>query len=51
MLYYCQVLIFEGVRAMESITASRVRRILPRRDPAGHKGDFGKVLCVCGSVG
>ena len=36
---------------METITASRVRRILPRRDPAGHKGDFGKVLCVCGSVG
>ena len=36
---------------METITASRVRRILPRRDPAGHKGDFGKLLCVCGSVG
>lgn len=36
---------------METITASRVRAILPRRDPAGHKGNFGKVLCVCGSVG
>ena len=36
---------------METITASRVRSILPRRDPAGHKGDFGKVLCICGSVG
>ena len=36
---------------METITASRVRSILPRRDPAGHKGDFGKLLCVCGSVG
>lgn len=36
---------------METITASRVRGILPRRDPAGHKGNFGKVLCVCGSVG
>ena len=28
-----------------------MRRCLPRRDPEGHKGDFGKVLCVCGSVG
>lgn len=36
---------------METITASRVRSILPRRDLAGHKGDFGKLLCVCGSVG
>ena len=36
---------------METITASRVRSILPRRDPAGHKDDFGKLLCVCGSVG
>ena len=36
---------------MESVTAALVRRCLPRRDPAGHKGDFGKVLCVCGSVG
>lgn len=36
---------------METITASRVRSILPRRNPAGHKGDFGKLLCVCGSVG
>ena len=36
---------------METITASRVRSILPRRAPAGHKGDFGKLLCVCGSVG
>ena len=36
---------------METITAGAVRRCLPRRDPEGHKGDFGKVLCVCGSVG
>ena len=28
-----------------------VRRLLPRRDPEGHKGTFGKVLCLCGSVG
>ena len=36
---------------METITAGAVRRCLPRRDPEGHKGDFGKVLCFCGSVG
>lgn len=36
---------------MQTITGSRVRGILPQRDPAGHKGNFGKVLCVCGSVG
>lgn len=37
--------------AVETISGAWVRRCLPRRDPAGHKGDFGKVLCVCGSVG
>ena len=36
---------------METITAAFVRQCLPRRDPEGHKGDFGKVLCICGSVG
>ena len=36
---------------METITAAFVRRCLPRRDPEGHKGNFGKVLCICGSVG
>lgn len=35
---------------METITAAFVRQCLPRRDPEGHKGDFGKVLCICGSV-
>ena len=30
---------------MEEITASWVRGSLPRRDPMGPKGTFGKVLC------
>ncbi|MBP3493767.1 MAG: NAD(P)H-hydrate dehydratase [Oscillospiraceae bacterium] len=36
---------------MEKITAAFVRENLPSRDPYGHKGTFGKVLCICGSVG
>lgn len=35
----------------EPIGRELVRRLLPRRDPEGHKGTFGKVLCLCGSVG
>lgn len=37
--------------AVTELTAAWVARQLPRRDPEGHKGDFGKVLCLCGSVG
>ena len=36
---------------MTELTAAYVAEHLPRRDPEGHKGDFGKVLCLCGSVG
>ena len=36
---------------MIELDARFVRDALPQRDPAGHKGDFGKVLCLCGSVG
>lgn len=36
---------------MTELTAAKIRQLLPPRDPAGHKGTFGKVLCICGSVG
>ena len=36
---------------MEEITAGLVRRLLPRRRPDGHKGDFGRVYVYGGCVG
>ena len=36
---------------MDSITAELVRALLPRRDPGGHKGTFGKVCVYGGCVG
>jgi len=33
------------------IDRTYVKNLLPARDPYGHKGTFGKVLCICGSVG
>lgn len=35
----------------EVITAEFVNALIPRRDPFAHKGDFGRVLLLCGSVG
>ena len=36
---------------MFSIERDYVRSVLPVRDPAGHKGTFGKVYLLGGSVG
>ncbi len=36
---------------MLTLDAAYVRTALPRRDPEGHKGDFGKVYVLGGSVG
>ena len=36
---------------MYRIDRTYVKNLLPYRDPYGHKGTFGKVLCICGSVG
>jgi len=33
------------------IDRTYVKNLLPARDPYGHKGTFGKVLCIFGSVG
>ncbi|MBO4854004.1 MAG: NAD(P)H-hydrate dehydratase [Oscillospiraceae bacterium] len=40
----------KGGDAVE-LTGAVIRRWLPSRDPWGHKGIFGKVYCLCGSVG
>ena len=36
---------------MPYIDRTYIKSVLPPRDPNGHKGTFGKVLCVGGSVG
>jgi len=37
-------------RAVIRLDETTCARLLPRRDPAGHKGTFGTVLCVAGSL-
>jgi NAD(P)H-hydrate epimerase len=36
---------------VELVTSERVSDMLPHRKPDGHKGDFGKVMILAGSVG
>ena len=36
---------------MTDLTLQWVRSVLPQRKVDGHKGDFGRVLAVCGAVG
>lgn len=36
---------------LELLTRERMRMILPLRPPESHKGDFGRVLIIAGSVG
>lgn len=36
---------------MERLCREDVLELLPERDPFGHKGNFGKLLALCGSVG
>lgn len=34
-----------------SLTYEKVQELLPERKPNAHKGDFGRILLLCGSVG
>lgn len=35
----------------ESVTPGDLRPLFPKRDPEGHKGTYGRLLMICGSVG
>ena len=39
----------EKYEYLKTITFDMIKSKLPKRSPEAHKGDFGKLLCVCGS--
>jgi NAD(P)H-hydrate epimerase len=41
---------FEPPDGVERLDEERVTALVPRRDPRGHKGTFGTLLAVCGSL-
>ncbi len=41
----------ENGQAVQIMEASDLQRLLPPRDDYAHKGDFGKVMLLCGAVG
>ncbi len=42
---------FENALTLRILEEGDLPRLLPKRDPYAHKGDFGKVALLCGSVG
>ena len=36
--------------SLEQLDAALAARLLPRRDPDGHKGTYGTLVCICGSL-
>ena len=39
------------VKRIKTIDGATIRKWLPRRPRNAHKGDFGKILLLCGAVG
>lgn len=35
----------------ESVLLGNICPLFPKRDPEGHKGTYGRLLMICGSVG
>jgi hydroxyethylthiazole kinase-like uncharacterized protein yjeF len=41
---------FEPPDGVEAVNEERVAALVPKRDPRGHKGSFGTLVAVCGSL-